>query len=263
MGAKLVVKNAFVGYGREQIVKDVDLIVPERQISVLIGANACGKSTLLKAMSRLLKPSAGEIRLNDKRLDRIPTKQLAKRLGLLPQSPIAPEGIAVSDLVSRGRFPHRNFFGGFTKEDGAAVFEAMEMMGIMDIANRPVDELSGGQRQKVWIAMALAQQTEILLLDEPTTFLDVAHQIEILDILTELNRTRGTTIVMILHEINLAARYANKLFAMKDGKLVASGRPKDIFTKEMILDVFGFDSKIINDPISKLPMMLPKGRFHC
>jgi iron complex transport system ATP-binding protein len=255
-------KNLFAGYGGLPVVQDVNMLVPSGQISALIGANACGKSTLLKAMARLLKPISGEVTLNGLRLDNIPTLKLAQKLSLLPQSPIAPEGIVVSELVGFGRFPHRSFLRGFTKDDRQAIADAMDTMEISNLANRAIDELSGGQRQRVWLAMALAQQTDILLLDEPTTFLDVAHQIEILDMLTELNHQKGTTIVMVLHEVNLAARYADYLFAMHHGKLAASGTPSQVLTEKLLKDVFGLDSMVILDPVSGIPMMLPRGRFH-
>jgi iron complex transport system ATP-binding protein len=229
---------------------------------VLIGANACGKSTLLKARARLLKPSSGEITLNGTSIDKISTKILARQLGMLPQTPIAPEGISVSELVGRGRFPHRGFLQGWTKNDYEAIAEAMDAMGVSELADRSVDELSGGQRQRVWIAMTLAQRTDILLLDEPTTYLDVAHQIEILDMLTELNRKRGTTIVMVLHEVNLAARYADYLFAMRGGALIASGSPGEIFTDALVREVFELESIVIADPVSGSPMMFPRGRYH-
>jgi len=261
-GLKLSVENVVAGYGGEPIVKNVDFAIPEGRISALIGANACGKSTLLKTMARLLKPESGAVTLNGTRIDRVPTKELARRLGLLPQSLVAPEGIAVSDLVGRGRYPHRGFMRGWTQEDYSAVADAMDAMGVAGLANRLVDELSGGQRQRVWIAMALAQRTDILLLDEPTTFLDVAHQIDILDLLTELNRKRGTTIVMVMHEINLAARYSDFLFAMRGGELVASGPPADVLTERMVADVFGLESLVAPDPVSGTPMALPRGRFH-
>jgi iron complex transport system ATP-binding protein len=213
-------------------------------------------------MARLLKPVSGKITLNGARIDKISTKSLARKLGLLPQTPIAPEGISVSELVGRGRFPHQSFLQGWSKDDYDAVAEAMDAMRVSDLADRSVDELSGGQRQRVWIAMALAQRTDILLLDEPTTYLDVAHQIEILDMLTELNRSRGTTIAMVLHEVNLAARYADCLFAMRDGKLAASGSPSEIFTESLVRDVFSLESVVASDPVSGLPMMFPRGRYH-
>ncbi len=251
------------GYNHKTIVSDVSVTVPKNKISVILGANGCGKSTLLKTFARLLAPQNGQIVLDGKSIAEIPSKQLAKTLGLLPQSSVAPEGIHVLDLVSRGRFPYRQFLKSMTKEDYAAIEEAMEIMGITSLADRAVDELSGGQRQRVWIALALSQQTDILLLDEPTTFLDIAYQVEILDMLTDLNRKRKTTIVMVLHDINLSARYADCLFAMKNGKLVAEGTPKEIITPKLIKDIYGLDCDVITDPVSKSPMILPKGRYYC
>ncbi len=250
------------GYNHKTIVSDVSVTVPKNKISVILGANGCGKSTLLKTFARLLAPQSGQIVLDGKSIAEIPSKQLAKTLGLLPQSSVAPEGIRVLDLVSRGRFPYRQFLKSMTKEDYAAIEEAMSIMGITELADRAVDELSGGQRQRVWIALALSQQTDILLLDEPTTFLDIAYQIEILDMLTDLNRKRKTTIVMVLHDINLSARYADCLFAMKNGRLVAEGAPKEIITPKLIKDVYGLECDVINDPVSNSPMILPKGRYH-
>lgn len=213
------------GYNHKTILSDVSVTIPKNKISVILGANGCGKSTLLKTFARLLAPQSGQMILDGKNVSEIPSRQMAKMLGLLPQSPVVPEGIQVMDLVSRGRFPYRQFLKSMTREDYAAVEEAMEIMGITELADRAVEELSGGQRQRVWIALALAQQTDILLLDEPTTFLDIAYQIEILDMLTDLNRKHKTTIVMVLHDINLSARYADYLFAMKKGRLVAEGTP--------------------------------------
>ncbi len=255
-------ENVDSGYNHKTIVSSVSVTVPKNKISVILGANGCGKSTLLKTFARLLPPQSGQIVLDGKSVAEIPSKQLAKTLGLLPQSSIAPEGIRVLDLVSRGRFPYRQFMKSMSKEDYAAVEEAMEFMGITSLADRCVDELSGGQRQRVWIALALAQQTDILLLDEPTTFLDIAYQIEILDMLTDLNRKRKTTIVMVLHDINLSARYADYLFAMKDGRLKAEGTPKEIITPKLIKDIYGLDCDVMSDPVSNSPMILPKGRYH-
>jgi iron complex transport system ATP-binding protein len=195
-------------------------------------------------------------------IGRIPTKQLARTLGLLPQQPVAPEGIAVADLVGRGRHPHQKLFRSWTSDDDRAVAEALVATGVAELADRPLDELSGGQRQRVWIAMALAQETEVLLLDEPTTFLDVSHQIEVLDLLTDLNRRRGTTIVMVLHDINLAARYADHLFALRDGHLIASGPPGAVVTQELVREVFALDCLVIPDPVSGAPIVLPRGRHH-
>ncbi len=244
------------------ILNNVDVAIPGNKISVIIGANACGKSTLLKTLARLIRPASGEVVVDGKRINTIAPRKLAQVLGLLPQSPVVPEGITVSDLVSRGRFPYHTFFQGMERRDYEAVEEALDIMGIMPLADRSVDELSGGQRQRVWIAMALAQQTDILLLDEPTTFLDIAHQIEILDLLTDLNRKRGTTIVMVLHDINHSARYADHMFAVQDGRLVAQGPPAQIVTEELMKQVFGLDCVVIQDPISGTPYIVPMGRHH-
>ncbi len=250
------------GYDNKTIVHGVDILIPSNKISVIIGANGCGKSTLLKTLARLIKPTSGEITLDGKQLSKIPSKQLARVLGLLPQSPIVPEGISVTDLVGRGRYPHQSMFSGWTKKDYEAVAEAMDIMNITEFANQNIDELSGGQRQRVWIAMALAQQTDILFLDEPTTFLDITYQIEILDLLTDLNRKRGTTIVMVLHDINLAARYADQIFALREGKLIAEGKPSEVITSELIKDVFGLRCSVIKDHISGSPSVVPIGRYH-
>jgi iron complex transport system ATP-binding protein len=252
------VSNVTVGYGADPVVKDVSLSIPEGKVSIFIGANACGKSTLLKAMARLLKPSSGEILLAEKPIETIPIREFAQQLGLLPQTPVVPDGIVVSDLVGRGRFPHQRFFRGWSNDDMIAVSDAMDAMNIVDIANCCVDELSGGQRQRVWVAMVLAQQTGILLLVEPTTYLDIAHQIEILDMLVTLNKSRGNTIVMVLHEINLAARYADCLFAMRQGRIVASGPPREIIDAQLVNTVFALDSVVISDPVSGAPMVCPK-----
>ncbi|QZY30959.1 ABC transporter ATP-binding protein [Nocardioides coralli] len=240
----------------------MDLVVPPGRITAIVGANACGKSTLLRAMARLLAPREGQVVLDGKQLHRLPTKQVARVLGLLPQSPIAPEGIAVADLVSRGRHPYQRMLSRWTPEDEAAVVEALRLTDTTELADRPVDELSGGQRQRTWIAMALAQQTDILLLDEPTTFLDVSHQVDVLDLLTDLNRRRGTTIVMVLHDLNLAARYADHLIAISHGRLHAVGEPGDVLTAEVVRDVFGMESQVISDPVSGKPLVLPIGRHH-
>lgn len=250
------------GYGSRTIVDGVDLELPPGKISVIVGANACGKSTLLKTLSRLVKPTGGAVLLDGSAIDRIPTKKLATTLGLLPQQPIAPEGIAVADLVGRGRHPHQKMFRAWTADDDEAVADALAATGVAELADRSVDELSGGQRQRVWIAMALAQNTDVLLLDEPTTFLDLAHQVEVLDLLTDLNRSRGTTIAMVLHDINLAARYADHLFAMRAGSLIASGAPQDVVTPTLIDDVFGLDAEVIVDPVSQTPLVVPRGRHH-
>ncbi len=256
----LSVSRLPAGYSDADILQGLDLAVPPGRITVIVGANACGKSTLLRAMSRLLSPHKGEVLLDGKSIHRMAPKELARMLGLLPQSPIAPEGITVADLVGRGRHPHQGLFSRWTSQDDEAVADALTATRIVDLAERPVDELSGGQRQRVWIAMALAQQTDILLLDEPTTFLDISHQVEVLDLLTDLNHARGTTVVMVLHDLNLAARYADHLVAMTQGRIHVSGRPEEVLTQENVRQVFGLESRIVIDPTSGRPIMLPIGR---
>ncbi|GAF11603.1 ABC transporter ATP-binding protein [Bacillus sp. JCM 19045] len=250
------------GYDDKIILNDISIAIPNNKINVIIGANACGKSTLLKTMARLIKPESGTISLDGKAISKMPAKEFARVLGILPQSPIVPEGISVTDLVGRGRFPHQSLLGGWSKKDYEAVAEAMEIMNITELADRNIDELSGGQRQRVWIAMALTQQTDILFLDEPTTFLDITYQVEILDLLTDLNRKHGTTIVMVLHDINLSARYADHLFALREGKLVAEGTPAEVVTPELVKDVFDLDCLVIDDPVSHSPLIIPKGRHY-
>ena len=259
---ELVATGLTLGYGDRTVIDALDLAVPPGRVTAIVGPNACGKSTLLRSMSRLLAPRDGQVLLDGKSVHRMPVKELARTLGLLPQSPIAPEGITVTDLVGRGRQPHQGLFSRWTAEDDQAVADALDATQTASLADRSVDELSGGQRQRVWIAMALAQQTDLLLLDEPTTFLDVSHQIEVLDLLTDLNRTRGTTIVMVLHDLNLAARYADHLIALEGGYIRAAGNPVDVLTEECVLAVFGIDSKVIPDPTSGKPLMLPIGRHH-
>ena len=258
----LEIEDLALGYGDRTVIAQLDLVVPPGRITAIVGANACGKSTLLRSMSRLLAPRKGRVVLDGKEVHRTPAKELARTLGLLPQSPIAPEGITVADLVGRGRHPHQGMFSRWSREDDAAVASALAATETTDLAERSVDELSGGQRQRVWIAMALAQRTDLLLLDEPTTFLDVSHQVEVLDLLTDLNRERGTTIVMVLHDLNLAARYADHLVALADGRLHAAGEPAEVLTEDGVRAVFGLDSRVIVDPTSGKPLMLPLGRHH-
>jgi iron complex transport system ATP-binding protein len=258
----LVADAVTLGYGDRTVVEELSLELAAGRITAIVGANGCGKSTLLRALARLIRPRSGRIVLDGAALASLPTKEIARTLGLLPQSPVAPEGIAVADLVGRGRHPHQKLLARWTARDYAAVAAALEETGIADLADRSVDELSGGQRQRVWIAMALAQDTDILLLDEPTTFLDVAHQIEVLDLLTDLNRARGTTIVMVLHDLNLATRYADELVAMRDGRVHAMGAPADIVTADLVREVFGLESRVIIDPLSGKPLVLPSGRHH-
>jgi len=250
------------GYDDSLVLRGIDLAIAPGRITAIVGANACGKSTLLRTLSRLLAPREGHVLLDGASIHRMRSRNLARTLGLLPQSPIAPEGITVADLVSRGRHPHQGLFSRWSAKDDEAVAAALEATRTVELAERPVDELSGGQRQRVWIAMALAQKTDILLLDEPTTFLDISHQVEVLDLLTDLNRMRRTTIVMVLHDLNLAARYADCLVAMVDGAIHALGRPEEVLTEENVRQVFRLESRVITDPTSGRPMMLPISRHH-
>jgi iron-siderophore transport system ATP-binding protein len=259
---RLEVDELQLGYRDRVVIESLSLIVPPGRVTAIVGPNACGKSTLLRALTRLLAPRHGRVMLDGQEIHRMRAKQLARQLGLLPQSPIAPEGITVGDLVGRGRHPHQSIFSRWTPEDDRAVAAALQATQTAELVDRPVDELSGGQRQRVWIAMALAQQTDVLLLDEPTTFLDVSHQIDVLDLLTDLNRSRGTTIVMVLHDLNVAARYSDHLIAMVAGRLHAAGSPHEVLTSETVRAVFGLDSEIITDPTSGKPIMLPIGRHH-
>ena len=246
-----------LGYRERTVIHDLDLEVPAVRLTAIVGANACGKSTLLRSMSRLLTPSAGQVLLDGKRVHRMPARELARTLGLLPQSPLAPEGITVSDLVRRGRNPHQGMLSRWSRDDDEAVAAALEATGSLELADRAVDELSGGQRQRVWIAMALAQQTDLLLLDEPTTFLDVAHQVEVLDLLVDLNRDRGTTIVMVLHDLNLAARYADHLVAIADGRVHSAGPPDEVLTAARIEEIYGQEVVVIPHPATGRPLVVP------
>ncbi|QCR20327.1 ABC transporter ATP-binding protein [Agrococcus sp. SGAir0287] len=258
----LAAHDVVAGYGDRTVLDHLGIEVPAGRISVIVGANASGKSTLLGVLARLLRPSTGTVVLDGADIHGMPSRALARRLGLLPQTPIVPEGIVVADLVARGRHPHRRLLQSWAPGDDAAVARALELTHTVELADRPVDELSGGQRQRVWIAMALAQETDVLLLDEPTTFLDLAHQIEVLDLLTDLNRARGTTIAMVLHDVNLAARYADHLLAVKEGRLVAAGAPGDVLTSELVHEVLGLDALVVEDPVSGGPLVVPRGRHH-
>jgi iron complex transport system ATP-binding protein len=239
-----------LGYDDHTVVDRLHLEVPPGRVTVVVGANACGKSTLLRGVARLMKPAHGAVLLDGRAIHERPTREVATVLGLLPQTPVAPEGITVTDLVGRGRYPHQGWFRRWTPEDEQAVAAAMTATGVLDLAARPVDELSGGQRQRVWIAMALAQQTDILLLDEPTTFLDVAHQVEVLDLVTDLNRARGTTV----------ARYADHLVALRTGRVAAAGSPVEVVTEDLVRDVFAMESRVVDDPVTGTPLVVPVGR---
>jgi iron complex transport system ATP-binding protein len=259
---RLVADGVTLAYNDAVVVRDLTVAVPTGEITCIVGANACGKSTLLRAMARLLSPKAGTVLLDGESIHRLPTKSVATRLGLLPQSPVAPEGITVADLVARGRYPHHSWFRQWTRTDEAIIAEAMIATGTFDLADRPVDELSGGQRQRVWIAMALAQGTELMLLDEPTTFLDLAHQVEVLDLLVDLNQRDGRTIVLVLHDLNQAARYSHHLIAMAGGRIVANGSPHEVVTAELVHRVLGLQCHVVTDPVAGTPMVIPIGRHH-
>ncbi|KAM9866950.1 Ferric enterobactin transport ATP-binding protein FepC [Leucobacter aridicollis] len=258
MPASLCARDVSLGYSDSPVISGLTLEVPDDSFTIIIGPNACGKSTLLRGLARLLRPSHGSVLLDGAELHRQKSKEVAKRLGLLPQSSLAPDGITVADLVARGRFPHQNALRTWSSADEAAVSGAMAATNVTELSTRLVDELSGGQRQRVWVAMALAQQTGHLLLDEPTTFLDIAHQIDLMELFAELHRG-GTTLVAVLHDLNHAARYATHLVAMRDGEIVAQGEPREIITERIVEQVYDLPCQVITDPVSGTPLVLPLG----
>lgn len=257
---RLAADNLTLAYESKIVAEQLSVTIPEGEFTVIIGPNACGKSTLLKALSRIIKPVQGQIILDGQVISQYPAKEVARRLGLLPQNSHAPVGITVADLVGRGRYPHQPRFGGWRVEDSRAVDEAMAATHVDHLAHCPVETLSGGQRQRVWIAMVLAQQTPLMLLDEPTTWLDITHQIELMELLRELNQQHGRTLVVVLHELNQACRYASNLIAMRDGEIIAQGKPSEIVTAELIEQVYALKSVIIPDPIAGTPMVVPIGK---
>ncbi|MGB4780408.1 ABC transporter ATP-binding protein [Microbacterium sp.] len=256
---RLHVDAATIGYDKRVISDRLSVSIPDESFTVIVGPNACGKSTLLRGLSRLLKPSTGEVILDGADIQSYKAKEVARRIGLLPQTAIAPDGITVADLVARGRYPYQKLIRQWTEADEQAVADAMAATNVTELSGRLVDELSGGQRQRVWVAMALAQETGILLLDEPTTFLDITHQIELLELFTDLNHD-GRTLVAVLHDLNHAARYGTHLIAMKDGEVVAEGAPEEIVTEEMVEDVFGLRCLVVPDPVAGTPQVVPLGR---
>lgn len=247
-------------YDQRVVAEGLNVSIPDQSLTMIIGPNACGKSTLLRALSRMLKPAHGSVVLNGADIASYGTKEVARRLGLLPQTSIAPDGITVADLVARGRYPHQGFFRQWSTDDERVVNEAMERTKVSDLAARYVDELSGGQRQRVWLAMALAQETPMLLLDEPTTYLDIAHQVEVLDLCAELHEAGGRTIVVVMHELNLAARYASHLIVMRAGSILAHGDPRAVVTSELIEETFDLPCRIVDDPETGSPLVVPRGR---
>lgn len=258
MNARLSAHSVSVGYGDTVISRDVTLDIPDGQVTTLIGANGCGKSTLLRGLSRLLPLSEGSVTLDGKKLGDYSSRELATRLSLLPQSPITPAGVTVADLVARGRHPHQSWLQQWSASHSAAVDEAMALTNVFQLRDRPVDSLSGGQRQRVWIAMVLAQDTDIVFLDEPTTYLDLAHSTDVLELVSTLNKEQGKTIVMVLHDLNLAARYSDNLVLMKDGSVTALGSPETTITPQALRDVFGLDSRVIEDPVTGGPLIVPE-----
>lgn len=259
MTSRLRARGLTLSYDGRAIISGLDFDVHDGEVTAIIGPNGCGKSTLLRGLGRVMAPAAGEVLLDDVPLRSIPTRQIARRVSLLPQAPEAPAGLTVAELVARGRHPHQRWFEQFTRSDEAVVREAMASTGVEHLADQPLDELSGGQRQRAWLSMTLAQQTDIVLLDEPTTYLDLAHQVEVLELVQELNAVHGRTVVMVLHDISLAARYASRIVAMKDGRIISSGTPDEVISEDMLADVFGLRAAIMREPVLGRPHVLPLG----
>lgn len=252
----LATEKLTLAYNGAPVIEQLDLLIPTGLITALVGPNGCGKSTLLRGLARLLQPRGGAVLLNGIAIARLPTRELAKRLGILPQGPVAPEGLTVRELVAQGRYPHQSWLQQWQAADESAVIHALKLTNMIDLADQPVDALSGGQRQRAWIAMTLSQETEIILLDEPTTFLDMAHQIDVLHLLQTLNQG-GRTIALVVHDLNLAARYAHHLIALRDGRIVATGTPAEVITPAMLQQVFNVAADIVHDPRTGVPLCLP------
>ncbi|MFF7361438.1 ATP-binding cassette domain-containing protein [Streptomyces sp. NPDC008125] len=259
--ARLAARGVTVGYGGRVVIDDLDVSIPSRLITTIIGPNGCGKSTLLRTLTRLLRPTSGTVVLDGDDIARLRTRDVAKKLGLLPQTPVAPEGLTVADLVARGRHPHQSWLRQWSSDDAEVVERALAMTGVSELADRPVDSLSGGQRQRVWISMTLAQGTDLLLLDEPTTYLDLAHAIDVLDLVDDLHES-GRTVVMVLHDLNLATRYSDNLIVMREGAILAQGHPRDVITADLLREAFGLRAEVIDDPVGDRPLIVPIGRTH-
>lgn len=258
--ARLRGDQVTLGYGKKVVAEDLSVAIPDGHFTAIIGPNGCGKSTLLRTLSRLMSPTQGHVYLDGEQIQRFNSKEVARRIGLLAQNATTPGDITVQELVSRGRYPHQPLFTRWRQEDDRAVQRAMQATGVADLALQSVDTLSGGQRQRAWIAMVLAQETAIMLLDEPTTWLDISYQIDVLELLSELNREQGYTLAAVLHDLNQACRYATHLIALRDGKIVAQGAPKEIVTAELIEAVYGLRCMIIDDPVAHTPLVVPLGR---
>ena len=258
---RLAAEQVTLAYDDHVVVRDLDLQLTEGSFTAIVGPNGCGKSTLLCALGRLMRPTGGQVLLDGQAIARTPTREVAKVLGLLPQSPIAPDGLSVADLVARGRHPHQSWLRQWSRDDEAVVAEALRWTDMAELADRPVDELSGGQRQRAWISIALAQGTDLLLLDEPTTYLDLSHQIDVLELVGRLHAERGLTVVVVLHDLNLAARYAQRLVAMKDGVLVSAGTPEQVLTEQLLAEVFELEARVVPDPVAGTPMVVPVRRL--
>ncbi|NKY43482.1 ABC transporter ATP-binding protein [Nocardia cerradoensis] len=259
---RLTAEDVTLGYGGRVIVDGLSVDIEPGLITTVIGPNGCGKSTLLRGLGRLLRPNAGRVLLDGKAIATMKTRDVARIVGMLPQTPVAPEGLTVADLVARGRHPHQSWLRQWSADDEAEVAHALAQTGVAELADRTLDELSGGQRQRAWISMALAQGTDILLLDEPTTYLDLAHSLEVLDLVDRLHDDLGRTVVMVLHDLNLAIRYSDRLIVMREGRIVAQGAPGAVIDTELLRTVFGLRAEVHTDPVSERPMIVPIGARH-
>ncbi|MEW6635975.1 MAG: ABC transporter ATP-binding protein [Actinomycetota bacterium] len=257
--SRLRTQRVTLGYDEATVIEGLTVEVPEGRITSVVGPNGCGKSTLLRSLARLMRPRGGAVYLDGDAIFKLPTREVARRLGILPQNPAAPEGLTVRELAAQGRYPHQSWLRQWSKADEHAVERAMEITGMLGLADRPLDTLSGGQRQRAWISMALAQETETLLLDEPTTFLDMAHQLEVLQLLDRLNREEGRTILMVLHDLNNAARFSHHIVALRDGSVFAEGPPEEVMTPELFREVFGVEAEVVPEPRTGVPLCIPYG----